>query len=163
MRVGVLPRALLAVLLVLPPMMAPPLHAQSRTIRAGRVFDGVATMRANVDVVIDGDRITAVRPATGPLPAGALDLRAFTLLPGFIDTHVHLAWYVNAKNRLHTDDDGDAPDVQALAGAANAWATLQAGFTTVQSIGEPENKALRDAIARHAPWADRAHLAGFTE
>jgi imidazolonepropionase-like amidohydrolase len=65
-----------------------------------------------------------------------------------IDTHVHLAWYVNARDRLHTDDDGDSLDVQALNWEANAWATLRAGFTTVQSIGEPENGPLRDAIAR---------------
>jgi imidazolonepropionase-like amidohydrolase len=64
-----------------------------------------------------------------------------------IDTHVHMGWYLNDKGRLHTADDGDSPGVQALAHAGNAWATLRAGFTTVQSVGEADNKQLRDAIA----------------
>jgi imidazolonepropionase-like amidohydrolase len=74
------------------------------------------------------------------------------VLPGFIDTHVHLGWYINSQDKMHTDGDGDAPGVSALAHAANAWATLRAGFTTVQSIGEADNAPLRDAINRgHIP------------
>jgi imidazolonepropionase-like amidohydrolase len=69
-------------------------------------------------------------------------------MPGMIDTHVHLGWYVNDRDRLHTGDDGDPVDLQALNWEANAWATLRAGFTTVQSVGEPENRVVRDAIAR---------------
>ncbi len=129
-----------------------PLAADGDTVvlRAARVLDGTGGRQQNVDVVVVGGDIAAVRPARGPLPAGGVDLGPLTLLPGLIDTHVHLSWYVNAHGRLHTPDDGDPADVQALAGAANAWATLRAGFTTVQSVGEPENRALRDAIARGA-------------
>jgi imidazolonepropionase-like amidohydrolase len=116
------------------------------TIRASRVLDGAGGTLANVDLVIGGGRILEIRRATGPLPVGALDLRGRTVLPGLIDTHVHLGWYVNSANRLHTDSDGDSPATQALSQAGNAWSTLRAGFTTVQSIGEPDNAALRDAI-----------------
>lgn len=120
----------------------------STVLRAGRVLDGTGRVLTNVDLTIEGGRIAKVRPSTGALPLGAIDLRGRTVLPGMIDTHVHLGWYINDKQRLHANGDGDSPTVSALNQAGNAWATLRAGFTTVQSIGEPENGALRDAINR---------------
>jgi imidazolonepropionase-like amidohydrolase len=120
----------------------------AQVIRAGRVLDGTGRTLTNVDITVGDGRITAIRPAVGALPVGALDLRGATVLPGLIDTHVHLGWYVNSADRLHTDSDGDSPATQALSQAGNAWATLRAGFTTVQSIGEADNAALRDAINR---------------
>lgn len=117
-------------------------------LRAARVIDGTGRVLNAQDVVVSSGRITAVRPSTGALPSNGIDLRGQTLMPGMIDTHVHLGWYLTAANRLHTDRDGDTPAVSALNQAANAWSTLRAGFTTVQSIGEPENAALRDAINR---------------
>jgi imidazolonepropionase-like amidohydrolase len=116
------------------------------------VLDGTGRVLTRQDVVVENGRIVAVRPAVGALPRGGVDLGTRTLLPGLIDTHVHLGWYINSQDRMHTDGDGDAPGVSALAHAANAWATLRAGFTTVQSIGEADNAPLRDAIARgHIP------------
>ncbi len=120
----------------------------AQVIRAGRVLDGTGRTLLNVDITVGDGRIMAIRPAVGALPVGALDLRGATMLPGLIDTHVHLGWYVNSANRLHTDSDGDSPATEALSQAGNAWATLRAGFTTVQSIGEADNAALRDAINR---------------
>jgi imidazolonepropionase-like amidohydrolase len=117
-------------------------------LRAARVIDGTGRVLTNQDVVVTDGRISALRPATGPLPAGGVDLRGRTLMPGLIDTHVHLGWYLTDKNRLHQDGDGDTPAVGAINQAANGWATLQAGFTTVQDVGEPENAPLRDAINR---------------
>jgi imidazolonepropionase-like amidohydrolase len=117
-------------------------------LRAARVLDGTGRVLTNVDITVRGGRIASIRPAAGPLPRGAVDLRAATVMPGMIDTHVHLGWYVNDKDRLHTNDDGDPIDLQALNWEANAWATLRAGFTTVQSVGEPENRVVRDAIER---------------
>ena len=124
--------------------------AQNRTqiIRASRILDGTGRVLTNIDIVISDGRITALRPASGSLPVNGIDLRQRTVLPGLIDTHVHLAWYVNSANRLHTDSDGDSPATQSLSQAGNGWLTLRAGFTTVQSIGEPENASLRDAINR---------------
>ncbi|AMW05576.1 hypothetical protein GEMMAAP_13690 [Gemmatimonas phototrophica] len=59
-----------------------------------------------------------------------------------------MGWYITGHDRMHTDGDGDTPAVSAMAHAGNAWATLHAGFTTVQSIGEADNATLRDAIQR---------------
>jgi imidazolonepropionase-like amidohydrolase len=148
-------RAFLAGLVLGPssPARAQAPSARATTVlRAATVLDGTGGMLRNQDVVIEGGRITAIRPSRGPLPAGGIDLGTRTLLPGLIDTHVHLGWYINSQERLHTDTDGDAPGVSALAHAGNAWATLRAGVTTVQSIGEADNAPLRDAIARgHIP------------
>ena len=130
---------------------APPLHAQAGTplvLRAARIIDGTGRTLTNTDITVQDGRITALRPAAGALPANGIDLGQRTVLPGLIDTHVHIGWYVNAANRLHTASDGDSPATQAFSQAGNAWATLRAGFTTVQSIGEEDNGTLRDAINR---------------
>jgi imidazolonepropionase-like amidohydrolase len=131
---------------------SPPAVAQSGTVvlRASRIIDGTGRMLTNSDITVADGRITAIRPSAGALPANGIDLRQRTLLPGLIDTHVHLGWYVNGANRLHTDTDGDSPATQALSQAGNAWVTLRAGFTTVQSIGEADNADLRNAINRGA-------------
>lgn len=133
-------------LTALPPRA--PAQATPLIVRTGRLLDGAGGTRTNTDIEIVDGHITALRPATGPLPKGAIDLRNRTVLPGLIDTHVHIGWYVNSANRLHTDTDGDSPATQAYSQAGNAWLTLRAGFTTVQSIGEAENASLRDAINR---------------
>ena len=131
--------------------LAPSLRAQTApstpgavVLRAARVIDGTGAVLRNQDVSVTGGRISAIKPSAGALPSGGIDLQGRTLMPGMIDTHVHLGWYLNAKNRLHTARDGDTPDISAYNQAANAWATLRAGFTTVQDVGEPENAALRD-------------------
>jgi imidazolonepropionase-like amidohydrolase len=65
-----------------------------------------------------------------------------------VDAHVHPGWYVNRKGALHRPDDGESRETTAFAEAGNMYATLMAGVTTVQSVGGPEDAALRDAIAR---------------
>lgn len=117
-------------------------------LRATRVLDGTGRVLRNQDIVVEDERIVAVRPSAGPLPKGGLDLGLRTVLPGLIDTHVHLGWYINDRGKLHTNNDGDTPATQSYNQASNAWLTLRSGFTTVQSVGEPENGELRDAINR---------------
>ena len=147
-----LPLMHLRALLLAAVLVAPPAAAQRAdsaiVLRAARALDGTGRVLTNVDITVRGGRIASVRPAAGALPRNGVDLRAATVLPGMIDTHVHLGWYVNEKDRMHTADDGEPAELQALNWAANAWATLRAGFTTVQSVGEPENRVVRDAIAR---------------
>jgi imidazolonepropionase-like amidohydrolase len=59
--------------------------------------------------------------------------------------HVHITWHFGPNGRA--EDKNETPEEATLAAAANAWATLVAGFTTVQSVGAPEDKYLRAAIA----------------
>ena len=120
-------------------------------IRAGRLLAADA-WRPDQGILVDGDRIRAVGPwdrihseAKG---AKVIDLSGRTVLPGLIDVHTHIGWYFNARGRLHTEKDGETEAQAALAAAGNAWRTLAAGFTTIQSVGAPEDATLRDAIAR---------------
>ena len=117
------------------------------TLRAARLLDGRGGVHANVEVVVQDGRILSVGQAVRSPSGATLDLGAFTLLPGLIDAHSHLAWYFNRQGRLHTEGDGDSPAQGLLSAAANAQATLRAGFTTVQSPGSPEDKELRDRVA----------------
>jgi imidazolonepropionase-like amidohydrolase len=116
-------------------------------IRAARAIDGRGQAVANADIVVQGARITRVGPR-GEVPPGArvIDLGSRTALPGLIDGHSHLTWYFNRQGRYHTRGDGDTPAQSMLAAAANAAATLMAGFTTVQSPGSPEDRDLREWI-----------------
>lgn len=113
------------------------------TIRARQVIDGRGGTTSNATVSVKNGKIVSVGPAAG---APTLDLGNLTLLPGFIDTHVHIGWHFDDKGRYHS---GPEPAEQAaLYGAENAYVTLMSGFTTVQSVGSASDKAVRDAINR---------------
>jgi imidazolonepropionase-like amidohydrolase len=117
-------------------------------IRATRVLDGRgATLDGPVVITVRAGRIASLEREKAREPVDH-DLTGRTVLPGLIDTHVHLAWTLNAEGRLHTEKDGEPPARTSFAQAGNAWATLQAGFTTVQSIGSPAEKELRDAVEK---------------
>ncbi len=127
-----------------------PASAQTPTvvIHTSRAFDGRGKILDAVDITVENGRITRMG-ADAVVPSGAreIDLRGRTVLPGFIDAHSHLVWYFNRQGRYHTSGDGDTPVQSLLSAAANAYATLMAGFTTVQSPGSPEDRDLRDWIA----------------
>ena len=132
-------------------LAAAPLAAQDSArvvLRAAVVVDGRGGVQRNVDILIERGRIARIA-ARGPVPSGAriVDLGDRTVLPGLIDAHTHPVWYFNRQNRLHTASDGDTPAQSTLAAAANAYATLMAGFTTIQSVGSRNDPDLRDAIA----------------
>src|SRR5579864_5286935 len=115
-------------------------------LHAGTLFDGRGNVLRDVEIVVQDGKILRVekwRPSSANA-AAVYDLRRFTVMPGWIDLHDHLVWHFGPNGRL--EDKSETPAQAALAAAANAWATLQAGFTTVQSVGSPEDKALRAAI-----------------
>ena len=113
------------------------------TIRAARLIDGRGQMATNQMVTIRGSKIERVTPATG---TATFDLGSLTLMPGFIDTHVHIGWHFGPDGRYVAGKE--PPEQAALYGAENAYVTLLAGFTTVQSVGAASDKPLRDAINR---------------
>jgi imidazolonepropionase-like amidohydrolase len=112
-------------------------------IAADTILDGKGRVLRNTRIVVEGSKIVAIDPKAGPID---YDLRRLTVLPGWIDAHVHITWSFGPDGR----NAGPAGTSQqaAYAAAANAWVTLLAGFTTVQSIGSPNDIALRDEIAR---------------
>src|SRR5207302_5584719 len=74
------------------------------------------------------------------------DLRGFTVMPGWIDSHVHITWSFGPDGKnAGADQTTQFATYQA---ASNAWLTLMAGFTTVQSVGSPTDVPLREAIAK---------------
>jgi imidazolonepropionase-like amidohydrolase len=123
---------------------------RSVILEAGTVLDGRGHVLRNTRIVIENGKIARVDPARksrwgAPKARGATyDLRGFTVLPGWIDAHVHLGWHFAANGKLAGETE--PRELTALAGAANAWKMLAAGFTTVQSVGGPEDKNLRDAV-----------------
>jgi imidazolonepropionase-like amidohydrolase len=120
--------------------------ANAWTALAGRVLDGRGGERGPTRIVVEEGRI--VQLLDGPGPAD-LDLSKFTVLPGLIDTHVHIAWHFDADGRSHDDEGrGEEAGASALFALENAEATLLSGVTTVQSLGAPIDGVVRDALAR---------------
>ncbi|MCC7033408.1 MAG: amidohydrolase family protein [Acidobacteria bacterium] len=113
------------------------------TLKAGAIVNGDGRVLPGNTVTVRDGRIVRVG---GPDAPATIDLGRATLLPGFIDTHVHIDWHFNTEGRYHTGPE--PPEQNALYAAENAYVTLMAGFTTVQSVGSPRDKPLRDAIAR---------------
>ncbi len=118
-------------------------------VKAAHLFDaGAGRMLEQQAVLVRGERIEKVGPAkdiTPPAGAKIIDLREATLLPGFIDSHVHLT-----GDPEHSGLKGLGISVprEALTGAKNARLTLLAGFTTVRNVGASgySDIALRDAV-----------------
>ncbi len=115
----------------------------SLSIRARQVIDGTGRSITGGVVAVRGGKIASVGTSKDPV---TIDLGNLTLMPGFIDTHVHIGWHFDDKGRYHS---GPEPAEQAaLYGAENAYVTLMSGFTTIQSVGAASDKPLRDAINR---------------
>ncbi len=114
---------------------------------AARVFDGNSE-RAIEDgaVVVDGDRITFVGPATeAPSGTEVVDLGDVTLLPGLIDTHVHLVWSASAEPHELVARESRA--LTALRCAQDAALHLRAGVTTVRDVGATDGLSVDVARA----------------
>jgi imidazolonepropionase-like amidohydrolase len=120
---------------------------QTVVIRAGTLLDGKGRALHNALIVVQGGKIVRVDAnAKDQRVAGAAfyDLSQMTVMPGWIDLHDHITWHFGPNGRM--DDKSETPAQAALAEAGNAYATLMAGFTTIQSVGSPEDKELRAAI-----------------
>ena len=118
--------------------------AQPVVLKTSTILDGKGNVLTNRSIVIEDGRILRI---AGAGAAASYDLSGLTVMPGWIDTHVHFAWHFDANNRL---DDGTAsketPEVRALYAEAGAYATLMGGFTTVQSVGAEVDGPVRDLI-----------------
>lgn len=129
--------------------------AQERTITilTDKALDGNGGVLRDVRLEVRNDKITSIQehtatpgqeaPGRGQSVA-TYDLRGLTVMPGWIDSHVHITWHFGPNG--HLGEKGESPERATLEEEGNAWRTLLAGFTTVQSLGAPEDKPLRDEI-----------------
>ena len=114
-------------------------------LTADRVLDGRGGVLEGHGVAVRDGRIVAVAPAAD-LPAGERrDFPGGTILPGLIDTHVHLGWHFDEGGKLAR---GAVPETEAMHAVENGIRMLEAGFTTVQSLGAPVDGPVRDAVNR---------------
>jgi imidazolonepropionase-like amidohydrolase len=120
-------------------------------IHAGRLIDGKSnTARQAVTVVVEGSRILAVENGYRE-PKGdetALDLKEHTVMPGWIDLHVHLG--TEPSPQAYLERFTQNPTDVVLRAAAHGRKTLLAGFTTVRNLGDDGHvtASLRDAVRR---------------
>jgi len=164
----------------LPPAWVPPPAAQYPApqviaVRAGRLFDPRSgTMLTNQVIVIRGDRIVDVGPSAA-IPAGArtVDLSRVTVLPGLIDTHLHV---MDGSPLIAPGGPGVGPNgrgpvglnqplqYRELEALVNAQRDLHAGFTTVVDLmshgGWYGTAELRDAINTGVVQGPRMQVAG---
>ena len=113
------------------------------TIRAETLLDGRGGVAKDVVIRIENGRIISVGRSAERV---RYSLPGATVMPGWIDTHVHPDSHFNKDGRA--DNRGETPVQEALYWTENAWLMLQAGFTTVQSLGALSDVDLRTAIER---------------
>jgi imidazolonepropionase-like amidohydrolase len=118
-------------------------------IRAGRLIDGTGNPpQADMDLLIEGRHITAIRPR-GEIPAEGARVMAAedkTVLPGLIDAHVHICLEPVADPVQQ--EHADSPAMLTIRGVCNARLTLEGGITTIRTLGTPWDLdlAIRDGI-----------------
>ncbi len=119
--------------------------AQPIVLKTSTILDGKGGVLRNKMIVVEGGRISRVADAGAN---ATYDLTGLTVMPGWIDTHVHLGWHFNKDGRLEQGGPGskESPAQSALYAEGNAYATLIGGFTTVQSVGSAIDGDVRDLV-----------------
>jgi len=121
--------------------------AQPITIKTSTILDGTGHVLKDRVIVIEDGRISRIDTARD---RATYDLSGLTVMPGWIDTHVHLGWHFNKEDRLEQGGPAskESREQTALYAEGNAYATLMGGFTTVQSVGSAIDADVRDLVNR---------------
>lgn len=122
----------------------PPANTTEVVLAFDRALDGRGNVLGPGRIRISQGRITSLSAGRS---THVIDLRGYTVMPGWIDTHVHLDSHWDRTGRIATETE---PPMEAALGIAMAgWETLMGGFTTVQTVGDPSERPLRDMIRDH--------------
>jgi imidazolonepropionase-like amidohydrolase len=125
--------------------------AQTTIIRTTTLIDGKGHVLRDQDIAVENGRIIRIAARSKSRPG--IDLSGLTVMPGWIDTHVHPSWYFNKDDRFEQGPGrGSKSTAQqaALYTEGNLYATLMGGFTTVQSVGAAADADFREMIAKDA-------------
>ena len=116
---------------------------------------------ARQTILVEDGRIVSVTPGySRPADYPLINLREAYVLPGLVDSHVHITNQNGPGERIRDFENSEVDT--AFDGAAFALTTLMAGFTTVQDVGGPNDAVfgLRDAIERGAVPGPRMRASG---
>jgi imidazolonepropionase-like amidohydrolase len=134
-------------------LAASPAAAQTTALVGARVLDGTGRVIENAVVLIRGERIEAVGPATSvSVPPGAMrvDLKGRTLLPGLVNAHGHVGSTVGLRN------DPNGYTRENLVRQLRTYARY--GVTTVYSLGDDQEAGFRLRDEHSAGPLDRARV-----
>lgn len=130
------------------------------TIRCGILIDGIGDQPRTIQTVVISDgRIASVSSDSGDVD---LDLSGYTCMPGFIDTHTHIAEQISADD-LSFYYRASAEEIWEES-RVNAALTLAAGFTTARNVGSYVGwsaRDIRDRINRGELVGPRMQIAGY--
>ena len=123
--------------------------AEPIVLRTSVVLDGRGGVLRDRDLVVRDGRIVDIVPRGTAGGETIYDLTDLTVLPGLIDTHVHIGWHFDRQTgKNHTSQVEETPQQTVLYAVENAYSALMGGVTTVQSLGSRDDADLRDWIAR---------------
>jgi imidazolonepropionase-like amidohydrolase len=127
-------------------------------VRAARIFDPEPVTADTVR--IEAGRIVAIEPWHDRSDVPVIDLRPWSLVPGFIDTHVHATG--SGQRSAPADMQSDTPEMLLLRAADNGWRALREGVTTMRDCGARNEVILayRDAARRGVISAPRVLASG---
>jgi imidazolonepropionase-like amidohydrolase len=118
-------------------------------IRAGTILDGKGGVLRDTAILVQGSKIVRIDPkAVGTV---TYDLKTVTVMPGWIDTHAHIASHFDrGTGRLHSNQSPpETKEEQTMYLMENAYNILMSGFTTVQSPGAEIDRYLRTWTAEN--------------
>jgi imidazolonepropionase-like amidohydrolase len=127
--------------------LAVPALAQQTYIQCGRLIDGKSnSVQTEMTIVVESNKIIDVRKGyqSGSANDKLINMRNQTVMPGFIDSHVHLSSETSKNKYMENFTLND--DDNALRAVKYSERTLMAGFTTVRDLGGHIAVSLRNAI-----------------
>ena len=147
-RFSLVPIAALAAILFAPIALGE--EARTQVLHAGKLIDvNSGEVLTEQSIVIEGDRITAVEAGYLEHPS-AIDLTSATVMPGWIDSHVHIA--SEQSPTIFIEGFVLEPTDHAFRSAVYAKRTLMAGFTSVRDLGTGHGVAIALGRAIEQGW-----------